>query len=54
LRTRLNVEEKLVNAAETFHDEIPVEEPAAENILEQVTEYFGDRQPETVEVANAK
>jgi len=42
LRTRLDVAERLVNAETNFHDEIPLDEAAPENIVEQVTEYFGD------------
>ena len=42
LRTRLDVAERLVNAETNFHDEIPPDEAAPENIVEQVTEYFGD------------
>lgn len=40
LRTRLDVAEKLVNAEVYYHDEIPVEKVAPENIVEQVTEHF--------------
>ena len=40
LRTRLEVAEKLVNAETTFHDEIPLDKPTPENIVEQVTEHF--------------
>ncbi|MBN2578391.1 MAG: hypothetical protein JXB10_05315 [Pirellulales bacterium] len=40
LKTRLNVAEKLVGAEANFHDEIPLDKSAPENIVEQVTEYF--------------
>ncbi len=40
LRTRLDVAEKLVNAEASYHDEIPLDKSAPENIVEQVTEYF--------------
>ena len=42
LKTRLEVAEKLVNAESTFQDEIPVDKPAAANIVQQVSEYFAD------------
>jgi predicted nucleic acid-binding Zn-ribbon protein len=40
LRTRLQVAERLVNAETNFHDEIPLDQPAPENIEQQITEYF--------------
>jgi phage shock protein A len=40
LKTRMEVAEKLVNAEVNFHDEIPLDKPNAEDIVEQVTEYF--------------
>lgn len=40
LRTRLDVAERMVNAEGTFHDEIPLDQVAPANIVEQVTEYF--------------
>ncbi len=43
LRTRLDVAEKLVNAEASYHDEIPLDKAAPENIVEQVTEYFVPR-----------
>lgn len=51
LRTRLTVAEKLVNAEGALGDEIPVTEPAPENIVEEVAEYFEGQQPAAVEVA---
>ena len=48
LRTRLNVAEKMVNVEGEFHDEIPLTAPAADNIVEQVTDYFT---PGTAKVA---
>ncbi|HET6884465.1 MAG TPA: hypothetical protein VFI31_30205 [Pirellulales bacterium] len=50
LRTRLEVAEKLVNAESQFRDEIPVSEPAPENIAEEIAEYF-DGQPKVAELA---
>ena len=44
VRTRLDVAAKLANADENFHDEILLEESNAEDVTEQVAEYFG---PET-------
>lgn len=40
LRTRLDVDERMVNAEGRLHDEIPLENQAPENIVEQVTKYF--------------
>ena len=40
LKTRLEVTEKLVNADSNFHDEIPLEKSAPENIEQQISEYF--------------
>lgn len=51
LRTRLEVDEKLVNAEGYFHDEIPLDEPPAENIVEEVTAYFTPNAPQVAEVA---
>ncbi|HVX14603.1 MAG TPA: hypothetical protein VHC22_25675 [Pirellulales bacterium] len=41
LRTRLQVAEKLMSAESKFRDEIPVSEPAPENIVDEIAEYFG-------------
>jgi len=48
LRTRLEVAEKLVNAEVYYHDEIPLDETAPENIVEQVTEHFSLKTPEAL------
>lgn len=40
LKTRLDVAERLVNAEGTYQDDIPLDKPAPENIVQQVTEYF--------------
>ena len=40
IRTRLDVAAKLANADTNFADEIPLDEPVAENITDQVAEYF--------------
>jgi hypothetical protein len=40
IRTKLDVAAKLANADTNFKDEIQLDEPAAENITDQVAEYF--------------
>ena len=58
LRTRLSVAERLVNAENRFHDEIPLEEEAPEDIVDRVAEYFGGSaktlQPSETDVAKGK
>lgn len=53
IQTRIEVAEKLVNSEITFHDEIPMDETVAEDIVGQVADYF-DEQPqiEIVSVAD--
>jgi hypothetical protein len=51
LKTRLEVAEKLVNAETQFQGEIPLEKAAPENIIDQVSEYFGEKKPEANAVA---
>lgn len=51
LRTRLDVAEKLVNSEDYLRDEIPLAEPAPENIVEEVTEYFSADRSKVAEVA---
>lgn len=46
LRTRLDVSERMVNAEGRLHDEIPLDQQAPENIVEQVTQYFDAEQPD--------
>lgn len=41
LKTRISVDEKMVNAEGTIQGEIPVSQPETENIVDRVTEYFG-------------
>jgi hypothetical protein len=42
IRTRIEVNERLVNADQHFHDEIPLEEgPEAEDLSDAITRYFG-------------
>lgn len=50
LRTRLDVDEKMIGAESRLHDAIPLEEQAPENIVEQVTKYF-DVAPAASQVA---
>jgi chromosome segregation ATPase len=45
LRTRLDVAEKLVTAESELQGEILLEEPAPEDVVEQVAEYFGEQEP---------
>jgi regulator of replication initiation timing len=46
IRTRLDVASKLANADTNFQDEIPLDETDAEDVTEQVAEYFGLNQGE--------
>ena len=41
LQTRLSVAQRLIDAEGSFTGEIPVDEPAPEDIAEQIDEYFG-------------
>jgi hypothetical protein len=43
LRKKLDIEATLANAEGYFHDEIPLDDAAPDNIVEQITEYFSDR-----------
>jgi hypothetical protein len=50
----MEVAEKLVNAEVNFHDEIPLDQPNSEDIVDQVTEYFAPPAPATsVKVASS-
>ncbi len=41
IKTRLQVEAKLVDVESKFHDEIPVDQPAASgNISQEIADYF--------------
>jgi len=51
LRSRISVEKKMVEAAGTLQGEIPVDQPATENIVDRVTEYFGGPSKAEVQVA---
>jgi hypothetical protein len=54
LKTRLDVAEKLVNCDSSYQGEIPLDATTPENIVDQVTQYFGDKteKPAEVEVAS--
>jgi chromosome segregation ATPase len=54
LKTRMEVSEKLVNAENSFHDEIPLEKAVPENIEEQVTQYFSPSVDKQVTLAEKK
>ncbi len=45
LRKRLEVAEKLANAEVSYQDEIPLDKATPENIVDQVSEYFGPKTP---------
>lgn len=51
LRTRLEVDEKMVNAETEFQGEIPMDKATPQNIVEQVGDYFADKTPDTKSVA---
>ncbi|NLF09714.1 MAG: hypothetical protein GX594_17295 [Pirellulaceae bacterium] len=51
LRSRLDVAEKMVQAEVNFHDEIPLDQAAPADIVDQVTEYFAPAAPKAIEVA---
>ncbi len=51
LQSRLDVADKLVDAEQNFHDEIPLEQATPENIVEEVSRYFDPPSPEEEAVA---
>lgn len=52
IRTRIEVAEKLLNVQTDFHAGIPLDEPEAEDVCEEIAEYFGSpERAEAVEVA---
>ncbi len=53
VRTRLNVSERLVNSQTALDSEIQLSSPQAENIVDQVTEYFNGEQA-SAKVADAQ
>lgn len=54
IRTRLEVEERMLDVEIDFHDQIPleVESEEGEDIVQQVAKYFGELTPEDVRVAD--
>jgi len=52
LRTRVDVAERLVAAEAPTNVEIPLEEPASSNILDEVTTYFSGETPRSTETAS--
>jgi chromosome segregation ATPase len=50
LQTRIQVAEKLVTVEGSFHGEIPLDEPATDDIVEQVANYLG-QSPSGIKVA---
>lgn len=51
LQTKLDVAERMVNADGYYHDEIPLDETAPEDIVGQVTEYFRTGSPKAAALA---
>lgn len=54
LRTRLDVADQMVQAETDFHPEIPLDEPAPENVVEQISEYFGHATAKDTELAKGR
>jgi phage shock protein A len=54
IRTKLDVAAKLANADTNFKDEIPLDEPTAEDITDQITEYFHLDDANEAEIAVVK
>ncbi len=47
IRTRLDVAERMLDVEVTLHDEIPLDEEASSDVLEQVAHYLGELAPST-------
>jgi chromosome segregation ATPase len=54
VKTRLQVEETLVSAENDFQGEIPLDKVSPQNIVDQVGDYFGAKQPDAKAVAAAE
>jgi chromosome segregation ATPase len=54
LKTRMEVDEKMVNAEINFHDEIPLEKAVPANIEQQVSDYFSPSPEKLVTLAEKK
>ena len=52
IRTRLDVAERLVNAEPQFQDQIILEEPASDDIVEEVAQFFELDRPATATVSS--
>jgi len=51
LQTRIQVAEKLVTVEGSFHDEIPLDSPASDDIVDQVAQYLGEKDIKVAEVS---
>ncbi len=51
LRARIDVAERLVHAEDHYHEEIPLDKPVSDTIVEQIAEYFGTAEPESGSLA---
>jgi DNA repair exonuclease SbcCD ATPase subunit len=54
LGARLDVADKMIAAETDFHDEIPLDEPSQENIVDQVSRYFAEPGDEPAKLAAAE
>jgi chromosome segregation ATPase len=54
LQTRIQVAEKMVSVEGSFHDQIPLDTEAADDIVDQVAEYLGDKSIKVAEVSTAQ
>jgi nicotinate-nucleotide pyrophosphorylase len=54
LKTRLEVSEKMVNAETEFQGEIPLDKASPQNIVDQVSDYFGEKKPDAKAVATTE
>jgi chromosome segregation ATPase len=51
VKTRLQVDETLLSTESEFQGEIPLDKPGAQNIVDQVGDYFGAKTPDAKAVA---
>jgi chromosome segregation ATPase len=54
LQTRIQVAEKLVSVEGSFHDQIPLDSPAADDIVDQIASYLGEKTIKVAEVSTTK
>jgi O6-methylguanine-DNA--protein-cysteine methyltransferase len=53
VETRLDVTERLLSADANYAEAIPMDaEPSTQDVVDQVTEYFGRKQPQVESVAS--